>query len=132
MIPAEVSGRHREMYWVSRVTRAVDEGLLELHSQPIVPMRADSPQLPPFIELLVRLRDDDGELVLPGEFIPARNATISSAPSTAGCLEHAAARLREHRAAGLAPPSLALKPVGQFHLRTQFSRPCAGAGGRNP
>ena len=32
----EVSGRHREMYWVSRVTRAVDEGRLELYCQPIV------------------------------------------------------------------------------------------------
>ncbi len=33
----EVSGRHREMYWVSRVTRAVDEGRLELYYQPITP-----------------------------------------------------------------------------------------------
>jgi diguanylate cyclase (GGDEF)-like protein/PAS domain S-box-containing protein len=31
----EVSGRHREMYWVSRVTRAVDENRLELEYQAI-------------------------------------------------------------------------------------------------
>jgi len=67
----EVSGRHREMYWVSRVTRAVDEQRLELHYQPILPTRADSPPLPAFRELLVRLRGDDGLLVMPGEFIPA-------------------------------------------------------------
>ena len=38
----EVSGRHREMYWVSRVTRALDENRLELYSQPIIATRADS------------------------------------------------------------------------------------------
>jgi diguanylate cyclase (GGDEF)-like protein/PAS domain S-box-containing protein len=67
----EVSGRHREMYWVSRVTRAVDEGRLELFYQPIVPTGCDAPALPAAFELLVRLRDDNGELVLPGEFVPA-------------------------------------------------------------
>src|ERR1700722_9790171 len=62
----EVSGRHREMYWVSRVTRAVDEGRLELYYQHIMPTSDASPQSPAFCELLVRLRDDGGELVLPG------------------------------------------------------------------
>jgi diguanylate cyclase (GGDEF)-like protein/PAS domain S-box-containing protein len=67
----EVSGRHREMYWVSRVTRAVDEGRLELYYQPIVPTGCDAAPIPAAYELLVRLRDDNGELILPGEFIPA-------------------------------------------------------------
>src|SRR5580698_8472093 len=40
---SEVSGRHREMYWVSRVTRAVDEGRLELHYQPIVATGCEAP-----------------------------------------------------------------------------------------
>ncbi|MEO7775513.1 MAG: EAL domain-containing protein [Steroidobacteraceae bacterium] len=64
------SGRHREMYWVARVTRAADEGRLELYSQPIQPVAAGS-TLPRLNELLVRLRDEQGELVAPGEFIPA-------------------------------------------------------------
>ena len=67
----EVSGRHREMYWVGRVTRAVETGRLELYYQPIVATGCEAPSLPPFYELLVRLRGDEGELVLPGEFIPA-------------------------------------------------------------
>jgi EAL domain-containing protein (putative c-di-GMP-specific phosphodiesterase class I) len=67
----EVSGRHREMYWVSRVTRAVDEGRLELFYQPIVPTGSQAPALPAAYELLVRLRDDNGELVMPSEFVPA-------------------------------------------------------------
>jgi diguanylate cyclase (GGDEF)-like protein/PAS domain S-box-containing protein len=61
--------RHREMHWVARVTRAAEENRLELFFQPIRPIaRAGATA---FHELTVRLRDDDGRLVAPGEFIPA-------------------------------------------------------------
>jgi diguanylate cyclase (GGDEF)-like protein/PAS domain S-box-containing protein len=63
------SNRHREMHWVSRVTRAAEEHRLELHFQPII--KVGSTSLPTFHELTVRLRDDDGQLIAPGEFIPA-------------------------------------------------------------
>jgi diguanylate cyclase (GGDEF)-like protein len=63
------SDRHREMHWVARVTRAAEENRLELHYQPIVAV--GSREKPHFHELTVRLRDDDGQLILPGEFIPA-------------------------------------------------------------
>ncbi|MFT3905547.1 MAG: EAL domain-containing protein [Steroidobacteraceae bacterium] len=66
----EASGRHREMYWVGRVTRAIEEDRLELFGQPIKLVTPDA-QRAPFVELLVRLRGDDGKLVPPGEFIPA-------------------------------------------------------------
>src|SRR5579863_9118652 len=65
-----VSNRHREMQWVSRVTRAAEENRFELFFQPIVPLEADS-TAPKFHELTVRLRDDGGGLVPPSEFIPA-------------------------------------------------------------
>jgi diguanylate cyclase (GGDEF)-like protein/PAS domain S-box-containing protein len=64
-----VSHRHREMQWVSRVTRAADEDRLELYFQPIVPLAGDLHLN--FHELTVRLRDEDGTLVPPSEFIPA-------------------------------------------------------------
>jgi EAL domain-containing protein (putative c-di-GMP-specific phosphodiesterase class I) len=117
---SEVSGRHREMYWVSRVTRAVDDGRLELYSQPIVPIRADSPRLPPFLELLVRLRDDDGELILPGEFIPAAERYNIVSAIDRWVLEHAVARLREHLAAGLEPPLLAVNLSGNSVCERSF------------
>jgi diguanylate cyclase (GGDEF)-like protein/PAS domain S-box-containing protein len=117
---SEVSGRHREMYWVSRVTRAVDEGRLELYSQPIVATRADSPALPPFHELLVRLRDDDGELILPGEFIPAAERYNIVSAIDRWVLEHAVARLREHLAAGLEPPLLAVNLSGNSICERSF------------
>jgi diguanylate cyclase (GGDEF)-like protein/PAS domain S-box-containing protein len=61
--------RHREMHWVARVTRAVEENRLELFFQPIRPIARAGAMA--FHELTVRLRDDDGRLVAPGEFIPA-------------------------------------------------------------
>jgi len=62
--------RHREMQWVSRITRACDEDRLELLCQPIVPIRAGVEKLRHF-ELLLRMRDEQGQLVQPSEFIPA-------------------------------------------------------------
>jgi diguanylate cyclase (GGDEF)-like protein/PAS domain S-box-containing protein len=64
-----VSHRHREMQWVSRVTRAAEDNRFELFFQPIVPLGSASG--PDFHELTVRLRDSGGELVPPSEFIPA-------------------------------------------------------------
>ncbi|MFI4907315.1 MAG: EAL domain-containing protein [Steroidobacterales bacterium] len=61
--------RHREMHWVARVTRAAEENRLELFFQPIRPIARSGATA--FHELTVRLRDDDGRLVSPGEFIPA-------------------------------------------------------------
>lgn len=62
--------RHREMQWVSRINRACDEDRLELLCQPIVPIRAGVDKLRHF-ELLLRMRDEHGQLVQPIEFIPA-------------------------------------------------------------
>jgi diguanylate cyclase (GGDEF)-like protein/PAS domain S-box-containing protein len=64
------TNRHREMQWVGRIARAVEDGRLELYAQRIVPISAASGE-PPFFELMVRLRDEDGTLVPPSEFIPA-------------------------------------------------------------
>ena len=64
-----VSNRHREMQWVSRVTRAAEDNRFELFFQPIMPLGTQTGAS--FHELTVRLRDDGGELVPPSEFIPA-------------------------------------------------------------
>lgn len=62
--------RHREMQWVSRIQSACDEERFELYCQPIVPIRREVDATRQF-ELLLRMRDENGELVLPNEFIPA-------------------------------------------------------------
>ncbi len=62
--------RHREMQWVSRLTHACEENRLELYYQPIVPI-GSNPDTRGHYELLLRMRDENGVLVGPAEFIPA-------------------------------------------------------------
>ena len=68
--PDNVPERHREMHWVSKLTRACDEGSFELFYQPIVPIGANRHEREHF-ELMLRLRDESGSLVGPAQFIPA-------------------------------------------------------------
>ncbi len=64
------TNRHREMQWVGRIARAVEDARLELYAQRIVGISKAAGDLP-FFELMVRLRDEDGSLVPPSDFIPA-------------------------------------------------------------
>jgi diguanylate cyclase (GGDEF)-like protein/PAS domain S-box-containing protein len=68
--PASASARHREMRWISRLTTARDEGRLDIVFQPIVRI-AEPADVRPHYELLLRLVDENGQTVLPAEFIPA-------------------------------------------------------------
>jgi EAL domain-containing protein (putative c-di-GMP-specific phosphodiesterase class I) len=65
----ELAQRYGEMQWVSRIQQALEENRFELHGQLIRPM-VNKP-LAPHYEVLVRLRDPDGQLVPPMAFIPA-------------------------------------------------------------
>jgi PAS domain S-box-containing protein len=53
--------------WVGRVREALDEDRLELHSQPILPLRGGAARE----ELLLRMVSRDGEIVNAGAFLPA-------------------------------------------------------------
>jgi diguanylate cyclase (GGDEF)-like protein/PAS domain S-box-containing protein len=68
--PDNMPERHREMHWISKLTRARDESRFELFYQPIVAIGA-SPHDREHFELLLRLRDESGTIVAPAEFIPA-------------------------------------------------------------
>ena len=68
--PDDVPERHREMHWVSRLTRACEESRFELYYQPIVPIGPNR-HGPEHFELMLRLRDETGSLVAPAQFIPA-------------------------------------------------------------
>jgi diguanylate cyclase (GGDEF)-like protein/PAS domain S-box-containing protein len=68
--PDNMPERHREMHWVSKLTRACDDSRFELFFQPIVPIGANRYEREQF-ELMLRLRDESGSLVAPAEFIPA-------------------------------------------------------------
>jgi diguanylate cyclase (GGDEF)-like protein/PAS domain S-box-containing protein len=62
--------RRGEMQWVARIHRALDEGLFELYWQKIAPM--DVEKSPGYhYELLLRMKDTGGKVVLPGSFLAA-------------------------------------------------------------
>ena len=66
----DAAARHEEMQWVSRISRARDEERFELYFQPIVPIGRTERTSAQF-ELLLRMRDEHGELIPPDTFIPA-------------------------------------------------------------
>lgn len=64
----ETASRHGEMQWVGRIRHALAANRFRLYYQPIAPV-AGSHAL--HVELLVRLQDENGEIVPPMAFIPA-------------------------------------------------------------
>ncbi len=65
-----IQTRHGEMGWVPRLDRAIEEGRLEIHGQWVVPLARDDGRRPS-LEVLVRLREEDGSLIAPAEFLSA-------------------------------------------------------------
>ncbi len=70
--PSDTELLHRfgEMAWVQRIHDALEEERFCLYAQNIAALH-DSSTSGSHIELLLRLRDKDGNLVPPGDFIPA-------------------------------------------------------------
>jgi diguanylate cyclase (GGDEF)-like protein/PAS domain S-box-containing protein len=66
----DAAERHQEMQWVARINRALEEERFELYYQPIVPIGGSLDHWPHY-ELLLRMRDERGEIVAPTAFIPA-------------------------------------------------------------
>ena len=60
--------RHGEMLWISRLNEAFAHDYFRLYAMPIVHLR-DSPER--HDEVLIRIRNSQGDLILPGAFIPA-------------------------------------------------------------
>ncbi|MDX1528121.1 MAG: EAL domain-containing protein [Gammaproteobacteria bacterium] len=61
--------RSGEMLWARRISRALEFGGFTLFVQSVVSLREDD--APPTYEVLLRMTDDDGNLLLPGAFLPS-------------------------------------------------------------
>lgn len=68
----EATAIHQQMHWAERLTSAVEQQRMELYFQPIVAIgdRHLTNQSAHY-ELLLRMRDEVGDVVSPGSFIPA-------------------------------------------------------------
>ncbi len=67
----EMAERRGEMRWVARITQAFEEQRFLLYYQPIVALRPATQEQEQHFEVLLRMLDEDNNLVLPGAFIPA-------------------------------------------------------------
>ncbi|MEO6154196.1 MAG: EAL domain-containing protein [Thermomonas sp.] len=67
---AVVTDRIGEMEWVNRIRDALREDRLLLDYQELHPLQAKG-EAGAYVELLLRLRGEDGSVVFPGEFLPA-------------------------------------------------------------
>lgn len=112
----EIPQRHREMQWVSRITRACEENRLELFYQPIVAIGVNADTRGHY-ELLLRMRDESGTLIPPDEFIPAAERYGLMPVIDRWVVQHALGALAHYRSDGLndqllSPYSIAINLSG--------------------
>ncbi|HEX9474572.1 MAG TPA: EAL domain-containing protein [Steroidobacteraceae bacterium] len=65
----ELMRRRREMQWAARINAALEEGRFELFRMTIQPLQKPSPGA--HYELLLRMRDENGRIVAPDNFMSA-------------------------------------------------------------
>jgi diguanylate cyclase (GGDEF)-like protein/PAS domain S-box-containing protein len=65
----ELMRRRREMQWAARINAALEEGRFELFRMQIQPLQ--KPECGAHYELLLRMRDENGRIVAPDNFISA-------------------------------------------------------------
>jgi diguanylate cyclase (GGDEF)-like protein len=65
----EITRRRGEMEWHHRLRWVLEENRLLLDYQEVLPLQGAPAE--PHIELLIRLRDEEGKVVMPGAFLPA-------------------------------------------------------------
>jgi diguanylate cyclase (GGDEF)-like protein/PAS domain S-box-containing protein len=65
-----VTAMHGEMRWAARINEALLDDRFELNFQPITPIGKSS-DVGDHYELLIRMRDEFGNIVMPREFLPA-------------------------------------------------------------
>ena len=61
--------RHGQMQWLSRLNNAFTDNRFTLYFQPIVPC-ASTARHDKYVEILLRMIDDDGSIIAPGVFLP--------------------------------------------------------------
>lgn len=68
---AELKVRSHEMSWVQRLRDSIEQDLLCLYTQEVMPISAAAQEEGRHFEVLLRLYEPDGSIILPGQFIPA-------------------------------------------------------------
>ncbi len=117
---SDASLRHEEMKWVSRISSAVEEDRLELFFQPIIGIGKENGDDRGHYELLLRMRDEDGELVGPNQFIPAAERYNLMSTLDRWVIRKALAELADRDADGEARYTIAINLSGTSLSEDRF------------
>jgi diguanylate cyclase (GGDEF)-like protein/PAS domain S-box-containing protein len=104
--------RRGEMTWIHRLQHALENDRFVLYHQLIRPLQPGS-TLRPKTEILLRLRDDDDQLISPAEFIPAAERYNLMPPIDRWVISHALAGWNQFQATVSDKPLMCLNLSGQ-------------------
>ena len=116
---SELSLRFGEMAWVQRLHMALEENRFCLYSQEITALGRTEHD-GGHIEILLRLHDEAGRMILPDSFIPAAERTGLIVPLGAQILEQACRQQAAWIQAGLQPVPVAVNVSPVQLLEAQF------------
>ncbi len=91
----ELARRSGEMQWVARITRALEEDRFQLYCQPIAAIGKAQPDRL-YYEILLRLEEENGDLVPPGAFLPAAERYGLSTRLDRWVIKHTLSWLQNH------------------------------------
>ena len=117
---SDASLRHEEMKWVSRISSAVEDDRLELFFQPIIGIGKENRDGRGHYELLLRMRDENGELVGPDQFIPAAERYNLMSMLDRWVIRTALAELADREAHGEARYTIAINLSGTSLSEDRF------------
>jgi diguanylate cyclase (GGDEF)-like protein len=104
--------RHGEMQWASRLTRALEKDQFTLYFQPIIPC-ANKSRHYTYLEILVRLIDDDGTVIAPGAFLHAAEKYNMVSSIDRWVIENSMAWLAETEKSDGLPITISINLSGQ-------------------
>jgi diguanylate cyclase (GGDEF)-like protein len=107
-----IQEHHGQMQWISRLTRALDEKRFALYFQSIIPC-AGSAHREKYIEILLRMIDEDGTVIAPGAFLPAAEKYKLVAGIDRWVVSEAMRWLSEANANGYQPVMISINLSGQ-------------------
>jgi len=117
---SDASTRHEEMKWVSRISSAVEDGRLEMFFQPIISIGKARGEACDHYELLLRLRDENGKLVNPDQFIPAAERYNLMSTLDRWVVREALSKLADHTSKGEARYTIAINLSGTSLSEDRF------------
>lgn len=65
------SGKRQEMEWVSRLQKALAENRFQIWQQKILGLKGENASHAGHVEMLLRLVDEEGQIIVPEQFFPA-------------------------------------------------------------